>query len=310
MTTGIIRTVLGDIPPDELGMCAPHEHLIGQPPQPYATQDPDLVLDSVDNAESELHNFRQSGGRALVEMTPIDYARDATSLAALSRRTDVHIICITGYLKDKFCAAHVESESVQSLTERFIKEIEVGIDETNIRAGALKAASSLNTLTGNERKVFEAVAEAHKKTGALISTHTEAGTMALEQIDLLTGAGVHPSRILIGHLDRKLDWEYHLAVAERGVYMGIDQISKEKYAPDSHRADFIVRLIEAGHIQQMMLSTDIARRSGFSSYGGAGSAYLFNVFVPILQKAGLDDTQIKQMMVSNPANALRLHTRH
>lgn len=304
---GIIRTITGDIAPENLGICLPHEHLLGRPPAPYDTQDPDLVLDDLESSLQEARDLRGTGVDSLVEMTPIDYHRDPAGLRTISEKSRLQIICATGYLKDKFCTPFVSQMTIDQLAEQFITEIQVGIGETDIRAGVIKAASSLNTITDNERKVFQAAAIAQQETGALISTHTEAGTMAREQIERLTSAGVAPDRILIGHLDRNMDWEYHQQVADTGVYFGYDQISKVKYYPDELRVEFICRMIEAGHGAQLMLSTDIARRSEFGAYGGSpGHSVFMQNFVPMLHESGLSAGTINILIRDNPKNALTL----
>ncbi|MDZ4765617.1 MAG: phosphotriesterase-related protein [Chloroflexota bacterium] len=303
----MIRTVLGDIAPDQLGICLPHEHLLARPPAPYDADDPDLVLDDPDAAAAELVDWRAAGGGALVEMTPIDYHRDAAGVRALSERTGVHLVCITGYLKEKFSKPFIENETVESLAARMIREINDGIDATGVRAGAIKAASSLNAITPLEARVFQAAARAQRATGALITTHTEAGTAALDQIALLTGAGVPPDRILIGHLDRHMDWGYHQQIAATGVYMGFDQIGKAKYAPDADRAAMIARLIDTGHVAQLMLSMDIARRSSFRHDGGSpGFVHLLTDFVPTLRAANVREDAIRTMIRDNPARAFNL----
>lgn len=305
---GIIRTVTGDILPEELGICLPHEHLLGIPPSPYDVQDADLVLDDIEASLQEAKDLRGSGVDSLVEMTPIDYHRNPVGLQYISQKSRLHIVCVTGYLKDKFSASFVETMSMDDIAQHMINDIQVGIDDTEIKAGVIKASSSLNTITDNEKKVFQAAAIAQQETGALISTHTEAGTMALEQIDLLTSAGVEPNRILIGHLDRKLDWDYHIAVAETGVYMGYDQISKHKYYPDETRIEFIQRMIDQGHGEQLMLSMDLARQSDFTAYGGQpGHTYFMDTFVPTLRSAELSDDIIQMLLVDNPRNALTIH---
>lgn len=304
---GSIRTVRGDITPEQLGICHAHEHLLAAPPEPYAADDPDLVLDSIDAAQESLLALKAAGASALVEMTPIDYHRRAADLRLLSERTGMHIICITGFLKDKFCKPLVEPLTVDDIAARLRREIEHGIEDSPVCAGVIKASSSLNAITAAEEKVFLAAARAQQETGALISTHTEAGTMALEQIDLLTQQGVSPSRILIGHLDRKLDWDYHQRIADRGVYMGFDQIGKLKYAPDETRIEFIERLIAGGYRDQIMLSRDLARKSSFPAYGhsnAAGFPYLLNTFVPMLRAHGISGSDVDAILVQNPARAL------
>jgi 5-phospho-D-xylono-1,4-lactonase len=298
-----IRTVKGDISPSELGICHPHEHLIGAPPAIYA--ETDLTLDDEDAALESLRTLKSTGVGALVEMTPIDYHRDPAALARIAAQTDVHVIAVTGYLKAKFSQPLVASQSVDDLTQRFIHEIEHGMDDTQSRAGVIKAASSMNTITESEHKVFVAAAQAHQATGALISTHTEAGTMGIEQVELLTGLGVPPNRILIGHLDHCLDIDYHREIADSGVYMGIDQIGKTKYAPDADRITAIRQLIDAGHAEQLMLSMDIARRSYLPAYGGKpGFTYLLEEFVPMLSAAGVPAATIDVIIKDNPARAL------
>jgi phosphotriesterase-related protein len=130
--------------------------------------------------------------------------------------------------------------------------------------------------------------------------------MALEQIDLLTSAGVDPAHIIIGHLDRKLEWEYHREVARRGVFMGFDQIGKQQYAPDSRRVEFIARLAEAGYGGQILLAGDQAHRSYWPAYGfpdAPGLAYIFEKFHPMLRQAGFSPDEIRSFSVSNPAQA-------
>lgn len=306
---GIIRTVTGDITSNKLGICLPHEHLLGSPPAPYDIEDADLVLDDIEASLQEAIDLRATGVHALVEMTPIDYHRNPIGLKQISEKSGLYIIGVTGYLKDIFCAPIVSNMSIDEIAQQMITDSQTGIDDTSIRAGVIKVASSLNQITDNEKKVFQAAAIAQQATGALISTHTESGTMTLEQIDLLTDAGVTPNRILIGHLDRNMDWDTHMKVADRGVYMGYDQISKHKYYPDSLRVEFITCMIDRGHHSQLMLSMDLARQSNFTAYGGqSGHTYFMNTFVPLLQSAGLADDVIDTLLKENPKTALTIET--
>lgn len=130
--------------------------------------------------------------------------------------------------------------------------------------------------------------------------------MALEQVALLTGEGVEPSRIIIGHIDLRLEWDFVLALARTGVFIGFDQISKAQYAPDSRRAEFVARLVAEGHGGQLLLSGDLARRSYWHSYGlgGAGFTHIPRVFAPMLRESGLAEETVRGLLVDNPARAL------
>ena len=199
-----IRTVRGDIDPTELGVCYPHEHVLCRPPANVT--DRDLTMDREDAAIKELTWFLAAGGRALVEMTPADYGRNAAGLKRVSEESGVHIVCVTGHHKEAFSAAWVQDRSIEELTDRFIREVAIGVDGTSIKAGTIKAASSLNTVTPNEEKVFRAAARAQRATGAPISTHTEAGTLALEKIKLFRCEGADVSPVTIRRVDSNIHW--------------------------------------------------------------------------------------------------------
>jgi phosphotriesterase-related protein len=133
--------------------------------------------------------------------------------------------------------------------------------------------------------------------------------MGLEQIELLQNEGLSPESIIVGHCDRRLDWDYLLPLAQTGAYMIFDQISKEKYYPDALRIDYIKRLIEAGYGQQILLSCDLARRSYFPAYGtggGPGMTYLLWRFVPWMRQEGVAESVIADLLIHNPARALSI----
>lgn len=302
-----IRTVCGDIDPAELGVCYPHEHVLCRPP-PQVT-DLDLTMDSQAAAIHELTWFRLAGGQSLVELTPVDYGRNAAGLKRVSEVSSVHIVCVTGHHKEAFSAAWVQDRTVDELADRFIRDVTQGVDGTHIRAGAIKAASSLNAITANEEKVFRAAARAQRATGAPITTHAEAGTMGLEQIDLLRSEGVDPSRVIVGHVDRKLEWSYHLQLARTGACLSFDQVSKEKYYPDSRRVEFILRLVAEGFGQQIVLSGDLGRKSYWPSYGtggGPGLTYILWRMAPWLRAEGLAQSALDDILIHNPARVMAI----
>lgn len=303
----IVRTVRGDIPAGELGVCYPHEHVICGPPEPL--EDRDLILDSEEAAVRELGWFREAGGNALVEMSPPDYRRDPAALKRISEATGVHIVCTTGYHKEKFSAPYVADRTVEDLTDQFVREITEGIGDTGVQAGVVKAGTMKDQLGANAEKVLRAAARTQQATGAPVSTHTDAGTMGREQVRILLEEGADPKKVLIGHLDRKLEWDYLREIAETGVTLGLDQISKEKYYPDRERIAFILRLAEEGYGDQITLSGDLARKSYWPSYGtggGPGLTYILWRFVPWLREEGLDQEHIDQILIKTPARLFGL----
>lgn len=133
--------------------------------------------------------------------------------------------------------------------------------------------------------------------------------MAHAQVDLLTQHDVPVDRIIIGHCDRLLDLEHHKSLLHRGVTIGYDQIGKAKYASDVVRAQMIAELCAAGFAQQIVISCDIARRSGLRGYGShkaSSYAYLLSDFVIHMREAGVSATHIAQMLTGNPARLLAI----
>jgi phosphotriesterase-related protein len=301
-----IRTVLGDISPSELGVTACHEHLIWSVPEPYADEDPDLGFDSIPAAVAEARYFKSAGGSALVEMTTPQIGRCPGEMRQIAQASSVHVIAAAGHHKEKFSAAALAGKSADEIADGIVTDIASGMNGTDIKAGVIKAASSLNAATESERRVIHAAGLAHKATGAPVSTHTEAGTFAVEQAKLLNEADIPFERMLIGHLDRGLPRETYLALARLGVYLGFDQVGKEKYLPDAERVRLIKDLIASGYARQILLSGDTARKSAWHVHNPRtdGIAHLPLNFVPSLKAAGVSEKHIHAMLVENPARFL------
>ncbi|MGL4609890.1 MAG: phosphotriesterase family protein [Trueperaceae bacterium] len=301
----MIRTVCGDIAPEQLGVTYMHEHLYGYSLSEGA--DPDLRLDSEVAASLELSLFKQAGGNAVVEMSPQDYNRNPQVLKRLSETTGIHIIAVTGFIKGTSADPLIENKTINQITDELVRDVSQGIDGTDIKAGLLKGGSSLNKITANEEKILRAVARAQRETGTLISTHTEAGTMALEQIAIFKEEGANLEKVLIGHTDRNLDYDYHVQIANTGVTLGYDQFSKEKYAPDHKRIEFMRELFKAGYGKQIAISGDLARRSNLTNYGGGpGYTFLLWRIKPWLRKSGFSAEDIEQLFAETPRRLLTL----
>jgi predicted metal-dependent phosphotriesterase family hydrolase len=299
-----IMTALGPIPPDELGFALHHEHVIARP---LAAGDPDLILDDPEASLAELELFHAAGGRAVVDMSSADYGRDIKAISEIAAHSPVQIIVVTGHHKDLYAAPQVGAESINYIAARNIRELTEGIDGTIVRAGVIKAGTSLDEITDVEERVLRAAARAHLATGAPISTHTERGTMALEQITIFQEEGVDPSRVILGHMDHRLDEKYLRTLLETGAWVSFDQISKTQHGSDEDRAAMVKTLVDAGYAGQLLLSGDLARRSKLRAYGGEpGLTYLLDHFPLILMDAGLDAATVRRLFVDNPARALTI----
>ncbi|MCX6458706.1 MAG: phosphotriesterase [Actinobacteria bacterium] len=310
MGQAFARTVLGDIPPGNLGLTLCHEHLVTAPALRLRDND-DLLLDDEARAIDELAIYRSAGGGTLVEVSVAEFGRDVAALARISQASGVHVVAATGHVSAEYWAGvlDIEHRGANQLLEEMTAELTTGIGTTGIRAGVIKAGSSRDVVTAAEARVLTAAAGAQVVTGAPITTHTTAGTMALDQARLLTGAGADPRRVTLGHLDRELNFEEHRALGRDGFTLGYDCVSKEWYEPDSARVEMILRLVEDGLVDRITLSGDLARRSSLVSWGGGpGYSYIPWRLVPWLRREGLDDEAVRRITVDNPARLLTWHS--
>jgi predicted metal-dependent phosphotriesterase family hydrolase len=289
----IVRTVLGDIAPADLGPCDAHEHLfLDTPAQPG-----EGFLDR-DKAVEEARTLVAAGARSLVDWTPIGLARDLDGLAHVARETGLHVVAATGLHRDAHYTADdpLRSASVDELAERFESELAA-------RCGVIKAGASYHHLTAFEEKAFEAVAAGHGSTGAPVCVHTQHGTMGLALVERLASLGVQPTSVILAHIDRNPDAGEHAETASTGATLQLDGPGRAKYWPDSTILQLIADLAERGHAARLLLGGDVGRRGMLRAYGGGpGLDYVFARFKPRLERE-LGQDLSEQIFVANPARA-------
>lgn len=302
----MIRTVLGDLAPDQLGATYTHEHLSTRPAE-RLRDGGDMVLDREDLAVEELERFAGAGGGAIVELTAPELGRNPAALRRLSEQSGVHIVATTGHICESYWAGvlDIDGRSEATLIREMVHDLTVGMDGTDIRAGIIKCGSSHDEITAAEARVIRAAARAQQETGAPITTHTTAGTVAEQQLQILSDAGADLSHVCLGHLDRRLDWDVHVELARAGVYLGYDCFSKDWYEPDGKRVEFVLRFIEQGHGDQLLVASDLARRSYLTAWGGGpGFTHILWRIVPWLRREGATEPQLTDLLVTNPARFL------
>jgi predicted metal-dependent phosphotriesterase family hydrolase len=294
----IVRTVRGDIAPEDLGPCDAHEHLFLVTP----IQPGDDFTD-VDKAIEEAATLAAAGAAALVDWTPIGLGRDLDGLATVSEATGLHIVGATGLHRDAHYAADdpLRTEPADGLADRFTAELG--------RCGVIKLGASYHHLTAFEQRAFEAGAEAHARTGAPVCVHTEHGTMGLELVETLGELGVPGPSVVLAHLDRNPDAGEHSETAATGAWLQLDGPGRTKYWPDSTILELIAELAERGHADRLLLGGDTGRRSMMRAYGGGpGLDYVFARFKPRLeQELGSDLSEA--IFMANPARAFSFERR-
>lgn len=313
-----IRTMEGDISPSQLGFTYAHEHIVCEPPYWLEHQVDDLILDVPEKSLADVMDFRKAGGQAIIDATCVDYGRDVETVRDIARRAGVHIVATAGFNKSflweaKMPGHHltfrqwIERSSMEELTGWIVQDVRQGVGDTGIRCGQIKFGTGYNSISGLEEKTIRAVCRAYHQTGAPVHSHTEVGTMALEQIQVLKEEQVPLNRVSFGHMDRNPDSWMHRKVAETGAFLSFDGIGKIKYGPESTRIACILELVRNGHKDQILISGDTARKSYYRHYGqGLGLEYIILQWIPRFieeaNEAGFDgNALVEDFFIHNPA---------
>jgi phosphotriesterase-related protein len=316
-----IRTLGGDIPPAALGRTYAHDHLFCVPPLWKQQGHADLLLDDVEATLADVALFTAAGGEAVYEATAIDYGRDVARLKEIADRGGIRIIATAGFNKGVMFpgtmpgtggtfAEWIDARDRAAIRDHVVAELTEGMDGTHLKGGVAKFGTGYNTISPREDKVMRAVLDAHKHTGCPLHSHTEMGTLILEQLEIVRAEGVDPSRLTIAHVDRNPDPWIHRRAAETGVFLCFDGISRVKYNAESVLIGCILELVRRGFEDQIVVGGDIARRTMYANYGegGLGLGYILSRWVPRFVEeageAGFDGhALVDKFFVANPARA-------
>ena len=293
--TDAARTVLGDVAPDRLGLCDAHDHLFFRSAQ-FAGQE----LDDVAAADAELRDFRDAGGRTLVQWTPYGLNRRRADLAELARTNGVNLIAATGLHQRRHYPPDLVDDVWDGLAELFVNDLTTA----PVRAGLIKVAGEFHGVDAHARHVMAAAAAAHHATGAPIAVHLESGTGADAVVDRLCGdLDVPPDNVILGHLSRLPDIRAHLQTARSGTYLAFDGPSRANHATDWRLFDTLAALTEAGYHDRMLLGGDTTTAAArASSGGGPGIGYLLRTIrTRLIRELGQDLAD--EVFIGNPARA-------
>jgi phosphotriesterase-related protein len=315
-TAVVARTVLGDVPIENLGVVLPHEHVIHRITIHSGKADNTMV--DVELLAEELRLFKAAGGGTICDVTPVNVGRDPEALREVSRLSGVHIVSALGLYQLEVWTADMLAMSRAELAEYLIRDSQG--EFSGVAAGFLGEIASHNEpehadwrkyqLTEKEIEVFQAVADAQQSTGLWVSTHAAHGRHGVAQLRCLADAGAEPSRVVVGHCDAQfhddpaLDFDYYNKLLEFGAMLEFDLFGWSEMGPDEARCGRIAELARQGHTDRILLSTDTCRLSQLHRNGGRGYDYLFTHVLPGLRRAGVGEEDLRTMTINNPARIL------
>jgi phosphotriesterase-related protein len=301
-----INTVLGPIDSSALGYTRMHEHLLWR--WPGIELDPLVDFDEEDAVKAVtemLLALKNRGVSTLVDATPINLSRHAEFLVRVAEASGMNIIAATGFSDRPFLPFYFAQMNVDHLASIMEYEITQGIRGTHAKAGIIKVGTAGGAIAEPEAKILRAAARVSRSTGVPIITHTERGTLGIEQLDIFKSEGADLSRIVIGHTCSNSNIAYYLDIIERGAYAGFDRIGWTEFQRDEVRLVAIAGLIGAGYADKIVLSQDVlgvmAVVPGLPVPKEERKVtYLDDEFIPRLLQGGIAPKSIKQILTNNP----------
>jgi phosphotriesterase-related protein len=309
------------VPAADLGTTLIHEHVfVGHPELdlnfPHPEWDEDAAIEA---AVAGLERLHELGVRTVVDLTVPGLGRDVARVAKVAARSPVRLVASTGYYTADVLPAYFHThgpgllvDGPDPLVEFFLRDIEVGIAGTAIRAGMLKVVTDRPGLTDDVRRVLAAAATAHLRTGVPITTHTHAPSRnGSDQLALFAELGVAPQRLVIGHCGDTEDLGYLRGLMDAGATIGMDRFGMEHVLPDDARVATVLALLREGYADRMVLSHDAAWFSRVTppSWRARNAPHwhhenLSRRILPLLRAGGASEEDLHQMLVLNPARIL------
>lgn len=341
-----VMTVLGKVNASELGVVTPHEHIFidmsvffMEPEEASAKvmahgpvtieklgvlkRNPFAVLDNVQMMDKqtqidEINAFRFAGGKTVVDASCHGLGRDPELLREVSCRTGLHIVAGSGYYVDGAQTAATRELTVEEMEEDIVRDIEVGIGHTGIRAGIIGEIGVSHILYPFEKKSLIAACRAQKRTGAPLSVHINPwSTQGLNAMEIVEEHKIDPGKVVICHSDVENREDYIFKLLDKGVYIEFDNFGKEMptdfwdvrpgngpFVTDVQRVALIQKMIDRGYEKQMLFSCDICLKSLLHAYGGWGYDHVIAHILPALRHNGVRESAIENIMVHNPARWL------
>jgi len=315
-----VNTVTGPVSPDSLGVTLMHEHVFLLSPEIQQNYPGGFDEDAeCAAAVARLNEVKSRGVDTIVDLTVLGLGRYIPRIQKVAAQVGVNIVVATGYytynelpLYFRYRGPSGLMGGPEPLVDMFVTDIEEGIAGTGVRAGMLKCATDEPGLTPDVERVLRAVAQAHRRTGVPISTHTHAAShQGRAQQQVFAEEGVDLSRVVIGHSGDTDDISYLRELADRGSCLGMDRFGLDFFLPFEKRVETVARLCELGYSDRMVLSHDACCFNDWFDMDLVRTVapnwhytHISDDVLPALRQAGVSEDQLHQMLVDNPRRIL------
>jgi phosphotriesterase-related protein len=308
-----VESVNGPIDLEELGRTLIHEHFRATD-EATRFQFPHLYDEQAewDAALSDANAVKGHGIRTVVEPSAMFLQRDARFSKRVADETGLQVILATGVYTYEHLPQPLLNRSEDQIAEIFVRDIENGIQGTDIKAAFIKCAADEPGVTPNIEKIHRAAARASKESGRPIMAHShpKSGT-GLEQMRIFDEEGVEPSKVQVAHTGDTDDLDYIERLLDTGCWIGMDRYGLDLFLPTEQRNATTLALLERGHADRMFLSQDwcstldwfppeVAEQLQATTVPDWSMTFLFEKVIPELKERGMTEEQLDQMMVENP----------
>lgn len=284
---------------------------------PFAVLDNVKMMD-VDTQVNEMMYFKYAGGNTVVDATTVGLGRDPEMLRRISLKTGLNIIAGTGFYVEAAQNKETISMSIEEIEKQIIREIKVGIGHSNIRASIIGEIGISHVMYPFEKKSLIAACRAQNQTKAPLMIHINPwSTQGIEAMKIVNQHHISPDKVVICHVDVENREEYIFELLDMGVYIEFDNFGKEmatdlwdckpgsgRFVTDWERVRLVKNIMDRGHTKQLLFSCDVCLKTLLHAYGGWGYDHVLRHIIPMLQELGVTPSDIKEVMVNNPARWL------
>ena len=256
-----LETVLGKVQGTAVHKALAHEHMFvdffGPTDPNYMNVDWDAVGGTCTNRALELLAMDVN---LIIEWTNIGVGRNVLLLRDISRKTGMNIVSPTGIYKSLIPPSFA-GMTVEQIAGRFILDLTQGVDETSIKSGFIKIATTETGPTETDTMIHRAAAIAAKETGSTIALHSPHYETTLQVIKTLQAEGVDLARFVWGHAQPST-LDQHIEIAGMGATVQCDAISARDdpffHGPtdDASMLDRVEGMVKAGFDKQILVSAD------------------------------------------------------
>lgn len=312
-----IQTARGAVDSSQLGTTLMHEHVfvldtevMQNYPEDWGSEN-----DRVEDAVRRLNELKSRGVDTIVDLTVIGVGRYIPRIKQIAQQTNINIIVATGIYTYNdvpryfhFRGPGTVLNGPELMVDMFVRDIEEGIADTGVRAAILKCATDEPGVTKDVERVLRATAQAHRRTGVPISTHTHARKrVGLDQQRIFREEGVDLSRVVIGHSGDTTELSYLEELIGNGSYIGMDRFGIDTIVSFADRVDTVAEMCKRGHAGKMVLSHDAACYNHWLPERPLPAMlprwhylHIHNDVIPALKQKGVTDEQLHTMLVQNP----------